>query len=242
MGDLNNKLTDKFAMEVADEIVYKLNQIDENNVEFDFEINNGSMSAPSGSMKGNTTIFFDIDDDASNLYKLKKIIDNEEYIDEEYTDVISGFVQGVVNKLFDSHLDTIRKNVRRLVMKDSDECLFPLSDIKLKYIDIIDASELPLSVTHMIRVNKLPLDESDVVSTTTQVGPELIAEVEKTGKDLNDIIKSKKESGDLKYKYVLDAEWVKYLYEFYLIMDVDYSPISKDEYEEILKQRIKDET
>lgn len=242
MNKLKEKLTEELATNVILEIVNKLYQLDDNNVEFDFEVKQGNMQSSTNDMQGNTTMFFDITEDTPSLYQLKKIVDNEEFDSEEYSNIIAAFIQSIVNNLVDNHMTDIRTNVRRLVMKDSDDELFPLKYIKIKYIDIIDASDLPLSVTNMIGVNKLPLDPSDEGTSSGQVGPELINLVEKTGKDVNQIIKEKKEEGDLKYKYVLDAQWIKYLYEFYLIMDVDYAPIPKEEYEAILEERSKNET
>lgn len=112
--------------------------------------------------------------------------------------------------------DSFRKNCLSIVFDTDDITSFPLKHIIVKDIDITQRPEN----------DKVLVVRKDAPSgiNTPPVTAEIMAAYENEGVDLNDFIIKKKESGDLKYKYVTSAEWRKHFYDITISMMIDYSP------------------
>ena len=232
-----------FIKNVSNDIIDNLKCLNNKNIDFQFDIIRGNIAQEKdANEEGNTKIFFDITNKYKYLYDLKKIINDECYVNEQDTKIILFTIQAIAEYLISNCINELRNNIRRLVMKDSDVELFPLKNITIRCIDIIDVSDLSIEDTHLLRVDKLPYSNTKGENINYPIAQELLDEYKSNKEnniitDMDDIIANKKEQNILKYKNVLGCNWIKYLYECNISLDVDYSPIPQKEYEDILIQR-----
>lgn len=111
--------------------------------------------------------------------------------------------------------DALRKNL----LGDAPEFVFPLTNIQVNYFEIGD---LP-PIDYTLKIKKEGPSHLPAVS----VNQDLFEEFLRSGKRANEVIAERKAAGDERYKYVVEATEKKYLYEVNLELYVDYSPSEK---------------
>jgi len=222
--DLSSLMTDKNAGKIAEEIVYiYLTDNKIKTIDFSYDLSMGKMS----NTDANTTFAFDIDDNKTLLYMFKKLSFQNELSSEEEQKICE-FMSKVATYLIFNHRAVLKNIVRKNTITDSDPNIIPLDVIEVCNIDILDLEKVEFSAKNTIKVNKMR--RKDMLSTSvTGTANDLFNVYNNTGETLSDIIARKKIEGDPKYEEVVDAEWIRYLFEGYLVLYVDYSPVSQDE-------------
>jgi hypothetical protein len=216
---VNNKTVQSFFSEnltksFIDEIYSKISspEFPDSQVNVDFHIKEGKMSC---SKPWNTQFCMDTDD----MESANSIIDFLGSCEDPSSSDIKEFEtwrEACSKKLQDVIDNSFRKNCLRIVFDTDDILSFPLNTIRVYDIDITQRPEND-------KVLVVRKDAPNGINTPP-VTAEIIEAYENEGVDLNDFIIKKKESGDLKYKYVTSAEWRKHFYDITISMMIDYSP------------------
>ena len=192
-------------------------------VDYSFETTQGKMLEE----KTNTTFSFDIPVEYENAHKYKKILFDQDLTAEEEAKAIE-LNKKVASYIEKEYLDGIRKTARKIVLADGSPILFPMQNIKITDIEVLDLENMEQYAKCHLKVMKLSRPGS-LKAGTDAVAVELINIHAETGKDVNEIIKEKKASNDPRYDSVCYAEWTKYLFECDIRAFIDYAPVEKEE-------------
>lgn len=240
-NELKDLLNPSRFKEISD---YIMDNIDSNhssdNLEFSFDISHGEMKGEDI----NTTYRFDPDKD-NILYKISNYIYSKDIVLlEEHNDMIFDFMEGLRTYISDNCIDIVKQKIRKYVIGDSPEIIFPLKKIEIINIEINDSEEeAPISVQKNVpyiktMVNgkpKLKIKEEDY--SPVSVAAELMRIHKETGVDYNTIIANKKAMGDANYRYVekvIIGKRTKYI--IHIDMYVDYSMNKKEAIEKFLEE------
>ena len=215
----------------------KYNTID--NIEFDFVLDKGKMK----SKVINTTFKFD-PEEGNILVKISKELNNPTIeLTQEHYDLVFTFLQTLKTYFNENCISQLRDKIRKYVIADASELIFPLKQISVENIEINDdRKEYPISIKKDVpyiktkvkgKVKLVPQEEN---YQGKPIASELFEIHETTGKPFEQIIAEKKALGDPNYRYVSGVMIGKrFKYIFHLDLNVDYTPTKPETLEEIVK-------
>ncbi len=206
--------SEELAKYIIDIFGQKENETDiEKNIDVDFHLKGGLMEKD-GLKATNTWFKFDTKEDTLCRKILDFLCDDEIDVDvvREQFEIFRHDVEAILESKYE---EQIREKLRKHVFPDSPEILFPLSEIKVNFLEISERPQIDFTVN--IQKCAPPGEQ------TSPVAQDLMDTFLVTGEDLNDIITRKKAEGNENYKYVVGVKKTKAFYEVNLDLYVDFS-------------------
>lgn len=148
---------------------------------------------------------------------------------EEF-DRLDDFLEHVIGILNSNYKDDLRKGIRENVLGGADEKVFKLEKVNVIKIELSNPV-FPYSVKVLKGVTLEDMKKGNVSSRG--ISQELLDLHLKTNRSFEDLIAEKKVLGVEKYRYVFGVELIKYDYNCNVSLYVDYSAISKEEFEKL---------
>jgi hypothetical protein len=258
MNSIANLLTDENALRVAEDILNAIEKKgNKDTLDFDFRVKNGIMEKSFISNKDllhvlepihglqvpspNTWFSFDTNLDSMLGYikdTICSLIEKEEILDKEY-ELIPGFLKKVINLINQNEkLNNRLKNIlRKIVLDNGDEILFPLKDTKLILFEFGSKEDYGdmIKVKNYSRVNKAT---GKFIGEKSGVAKDLLQRRRDMGYSRNDdtkkiysdiVIQQRAEKNPI-YENVLpeDIEIVTEAKECHVDIFADYSPLEKE--------------
>ncbi|MAG37976.1 hypothetical protein CMI45_01145 [Candidatus Pacearchaeota archaeon] len=212
--DSSTIFSDKTQEACVEEIISTLKNDDlpQSSFKVDFKLSKGKMVSEE---EHNTVLSFDTKNNTSLRGVLDFICEVED-VDENDIKSFEEFRQGLIGKLNSSgSQDKLKEIIREKVFQDASKDAMPIG--KLNIIDV-EISDLP-EVDYVLVIKKMAPPNYQVES----VSDDLFQEHSNTSEDFEDIIKRKKDSGDIRYKYVDGVEKRKTFFEITIPIYADYS-------------------
>jgi hypothetical protein len=238
--NINDILLDENVKKVATEILSSFNEDNrENSIDHDFSLKNGKMI----SKESNTFFTFTPKKDTLLNLIAQKIRDIE--ITEKLTKEVKTFEDKVKKYINDNMSYFFAQKIRDVILKANSNTgpvpisvLFPLKTIKVISFELNMSFDPEKDGGYTITIQKqVPKGTKYVPSKS--VANDMIQTRLSTEKDYDQIIKEKKEAGDIDYKYITGYYKKYYEEEYSLSLYVDYSPIPQNELVEYIKNSTK---
>jgi len=226
--NINNVLSDGNARVMAEEFFKDFSKnADSTNLDFDFSINKGAMVSESVNTKyafnSKTGSFTE-----SFIKSVKEVSDHE-----NFQSLFKDFLDKLIYNLNKKYKDEIRKVVRKVVLGDAEEFLFPIKNIKVVNVEINHAFEKDGDGGYVLQIEKKA--PKGYISKRS-VAAELIQGRINTGKSYEELLEEGKKTGYLDYVYVTGYSKKYYETEFFIGIYADYSPAPYDDVKKVMKR------
>lgn len=227
--------TDEMINRIALDLVEAFESGTADNFDYSYDVSkvDGKMKQDmddNGLVKANTIFFIDckkdtvLDEFKKSLFddELSEITEDQEIQLQKETDEINKKISSVV---MSKYIDKIRNHIRKVILPASQDRIenFPLANIEILGLEIVDYSSIPEYGKRVIKIFKKP---KTIVATEQAL--EYIFDVsDKTGDTCEQVFKNEKETNPL-FQNITDIEFgKKYLFEINISLLVDYSYINK---------------
>lgn len=259
MSEILSLLTDKNARKVAEDILVAIEEKgDKESFDFDFRVKNGVMERIPVANKdirkalvelhgcevpsSNTWFSFDTKLNSMLGYlkdTITKILENNSITNEEMT-AIQGFIKKVVNVMNDDEelLNRLKKSLRKAVLNDGDEVVFPLKDCRLLLFEFGSKEDYGdmIKIFNYKRVNKAT---GNFVGERNSISKDLLDKRRSFGYERGQntqeiytkIIEEQRSKNNPLYAEILpqDVEVVAEAMECHIDIFADYAPLEKEE-------------
>ena len=226
--DITEYLNDSFLKEISDIIKGCLkDNPPASKWDYKFDLVSGKIA----SKQPNTWFMFDAKDGGDNLVEFTKALYDRELTEEENI-AINSFMSKIALSLMDSsNCQNLRDQIRKSVMPHSDPRFFPLQEIYVESIDVVDFAGIKDEHKHLVKWKKMPGYSLNIKKIT-----EYINNLEnKDSTSIVDIVKHEIQNANPLFEGVLGVEvGDKYLFDINISFFVDYSPENRDEVEAMI--------
>jgi len=179
--------------------------------------------------QANTWFMFDAVDGGDILVDFMKALYSREFTSDEDVSVNEFMSKIALSLMNDSNSQNLRDQIRKNVMPQSDPRFFPLKDIYIESIDILDFSGVRSDHKHLVRWKKIPGCHINIKKMTDYINSK-IGDDESVS--LTDIVKQEIDNANPIFDGVLGVEiGDKYLFDINISLFADYSPEDRDRVE-----------
>ncbi len=241
MSELTGFLTPHNVTLISKEIVDTLvSDATKENVSHDYRLSRGEMASK------NPNTFFQFDPkEGSVINNFKKLLFSEDFDDEpgvkltkeqiNTKSLVDAFHNDVYLEVTGSYGNILREIFHKTVIPDADIRIFPLKDIELVDVEILDLSSMDEQGKYQLVIEK----KSPKNIASTPVASILSKIHSETGLPYNDIIEQKKKENNPDFKYVTGATLKKIYFECSLSFYVNYAPIPQDQFLKLQEEDLK---
>lgn len=223
--DIMEYLSDSYLKDISDAVKRCLKDNPKGSKwDYKFDLVSGKIA----SKQANTWFMFDAKDGGELLVEFTKALYSRD-LNEEEDMAISEFMSNIALSLMDSsNCQNLRDQIRKSVMPQSDPRFFPLKEIYVEAIDIIDFAGIRDEHKHLIRWKKIPGYHLNIKKITEYINNEF----DNDSVSIKDIVNQEIINANPLFDGVLGVEiGDKYLFDINISFFVDYSPENRDEVE-----------